>query len=1029
MKQKTIGVFTASLLFAAFVSAQTPAAPAAAPQAPARRPARSGGSVTGTVKDDTGGVIPGATVKLMDGANTVDTTSSGADGAFSFKAVAPGTYSLSVSYTGLQQAKVALISVAAGQAATANLAMTVQAQKEVVNVSDSTNNVISTEPANNATALVLQKEDLDALPDDPDDLQADLQALAGPSAGPGGNQIFVDGFTGGRLPPKESIREIRINSNPFSAEYDKLGYGRIQIFTKPGSDHFHGSGYYNISDQIWDSRNPFLSVNPPFRTQLFGGNVSGPIGKKASFFIDTERRDIDDNGIIVATIPTANLLGSQSYQTFFKTPQRRTTVSPRVDIAINSSNTLSARYSYLKNDLNPTGITAFSLPTTTVGNLTYPSTGYTSNTTEQTVQIVETAVLSPKAVNEVHFQFDRTNLLEASLSNAPELSVAQSFTSGGSGYSGSGYANTYNLTNNYELQDYTSLTWGAHTTKVGIRIRSSVLDNSSPKNFNGIYQFLGGSFPYLGAGLQPGLTPTAANTVALTSIQQYLYTVQLLNSGMGSAAVTALGYGPTKYTANFGNPYFGLSQTDIGPFLQDDWRVKPNFTLSVGVRYEAQTNIHDHSDWAPRLGFAWSLGKTPKTKLVIRGGWGMFYDRFGVTSVEQALRYQTGGALSTYTIDGANITNYNAQFSTAQSLGSLSNVASSSQKYQLDPNLRAPYLMQTAIGVEKQLLAHTTLGFNFLNARGVHELQTVDINAPIPTVGALPPGATSSTGSATPRPYAAIYDGDIYDYQSTGTFKQTQILLNVNSQVGRWLTIFSRYSYSDAHSDTDGLGSLPADPYNLKQDWGQSSLDIKHTFFLGGSVTWKYGIRLSPFMVFRTGIPYNITTGTDLYLQGSGAPTARPSISATPTNYYLPGFGYLNPDPTVGTNLIERNAVDGPGSISINLRLSKTWGFGTTKFEGPSGGSHAGGGGGPRGGGGFGGGGGPRGGGESTNHRYNLTLSLNARNAINHENLNTPNGAITSPYFLQSTGIAGGFGPESTASNQRRMDIRLQFAF
>ena len=140
-----------------------------------------------------------------------------------------------------------------------------------------------------------------------------------------------------------------------------------------------------------------------------------------------------------------------------------------------------------------------------------------------------------------------------------------------------------------------------------------------------------------------------------------------------------------------------------------------------------------------------------------------------------------------------------------------------------------------------------------------------------------------------------------------------------------------------------------------------------------------------------------------------------------------PVFGYLNPDPTVGTPLITRNAATGPGAISINLRLSKTWGFGTTKFAGASGGSRAGGGGGFGGGRGGPGGGGPPG--EGTAHRFNLTLSINARNAINHENLNTPNGALTSPYFEQSTGISGGFGAEQTASNQRRIDMGLRFQF
>jgi hypothetical protein len=231
----------------------------------------------------------------------------------------------------MQQRNPLLITIAPGKPIAANIVMTPQEQRQEVTVTDTSTNQVNTDPGNNASALVLKQEDLDALPDDPDDLQADLQALAGPAAGPGGTQIYIDGFSGGRLPPKASIREIRINSNPFSAEFDKLGFGRIQIFTKPGSDKFHGQGYYNVSDGIWNSRNPFLSVNPPFRTQLFGGNISGPITKKASFFVDFERRNIDDNGIITAAIPTPDFLGSQSYQNYYPTPQRRTTISPRVD--------------------------------------------------------------------------------------------------------------------------------------------------------------------------------------------------------------------------------------------------------------------------------------------------------------------------------------------------------------------------------------------------------------------------------------------------------------------------------------------------------------------------------------------------------------------------------------------------------------------------------------------------------------------------------------------------------------------------
>ncbi|MDQ2842823.1 MAG: carboxypeptidase-like regulatory domain-containing protein [Acidobacteriota bacterium] len=1037
MRLSAIRVVVSFLLVAGLLGAQS-AVPnvASGGQSQVRRAISVGaGVIRGTVKDGSGGVIPGAKVTLTDSNNATQTVSTGADGTYVFRGVAPGVYSVSATYTGLQQQNPLAVSVAPNQPATANIVMGIQTQKQEVTVTDTNTNTISTEAANNASALVLRQEDLDALPDDPDDLQADLTALAGPSAGPGGNQIFIDGFTGGRLPPKASIREIRINSNPFSAEFDKLGYGRIQIFTKPGSDKFHGQGYYNISDSVWNSRNPFLAVNPPFRTQLFGGNVSGPISKHASFFIDVERRNIDDNGIINATIPTSDFLNHFAYQNYYSTPQRRTTVSPRLDYQLSSNNTLSFRYSYLDNERIVTGIGAFDLPALTIGNTNFPSSGFSSSTTEEEFQAVDTTVLSPKAVNETHFQFDRVNLSEFSQSTAPQLAVSQSFVSGGSGYSAPGYPNSYDTQNNYELQNYTTLTWGAHTTKFGIRIRTDVLADSSPKGFNGTYFFLGGAFPMLDTSNHP----IPGQTVQLQSIQQYLTTVQLLQT-MSSQQVSALGYGPSKYTVNAGNPYLSFYQMDFGPFVQDDWRVRPNLTLSFGLRWESQTNINDKSDLAPRFGFAWSpdAKRTGRAKTVIRGGWGYFYDRFAIANVETAYRYnQQANSQTAYVLDNPNL--YNAQFNTQIPISDLTNVTSNAaQRYQIDSSLKAPRLMQTAVSLERQLFSHTTLNANFINSRGTHEFRTVDINAPYPTPGELPPGSsqfagggrgTSNSNTVGLRPYGNI--GDIYNFESDGIFKQTQVIVGVNSQVGKWLTLFSRFSYSNAHSDTDGLGTLPSNPYNFAQDWGRSILSIEENLFFGGSMTTKWGLRFSPFLVAHSGLPYNVTTGTDLFLQGQGAPTARPEVVNYATSYNSP-FGYLNPDPVVSapgtSNLIERNIATSPGFLGLNLRVSKTWGFGTTKFSGPSGGARAGGGGG---GGGRGGGGGGRGGfgDSSTEHRYNLTLGVNARNILNHENLNTPNGALTSPYFLEATGITGGYGAEATASNQRRLDIQLRFAF
>ncbi len=978
------------LLSAAWAWPQSPAAPASSGSRTAAQTAhRPSGAVSGSVKDTTGGIIPNAVITLTDQSGKTQTVNTGADGSFRFHGVVAGTYTVSATFQGLQQSGVLLVSVKPGQNATTDIIMSVSEQKQQFTVTESANQV-SVDPTSNASATTLTGEDLSALPDDPDDLQADLQALAGPSAGPGGNQIYIDGFSGGSLPPKQSIREIRVNSNPFSAEFDKLGYGRIQIFTKPGSDKFHGQGYYTISDGVWNSRNPFLTFDPPFRTQRFGGNVSGPIGKTASFFFDVDRRNIDDNGIINATVldPTLNPVRTQS---FFPTPQRRTSLSPRVDWQLGENNTLSFRYRYLENNKTPTGVGAFDLP----------GSGYSSYETEHTGQIVDTMILGPHAVNETHFMFDRTGQSYQTQSNAPQTDVTNAFVSGGSGY-----GTSFDIENYYELQNYTTITHGAHTIKFGIRIRTDDINDFSNKNFNGIYAFLGGG------GYSLGPDGTVVTNAHQTSIQQYQLTEMFLQ-GKLPGDIPLQDIGPTRFTITEGNPSLKFYQLDFGPFVQEDWKVRPNFTLSLGLRWESQTNISDYNDWAPRVGFAWSpdARKSGQGKTVIRAGWGMFYDRFESTNVLNAYRFNGQNQIP-YIVTGA--TQLLPYFISGTTPPDLSVDSRYNSRYQIDPTLRAPYLMQTVIGVERQLFKHTSVTVNYMNSRGNHELLTRDINAPYPS--SLP----ISLGTPPPLPFGNV--GPIYNYESTGIFRQNQLMINVNAREGRWLTLFGRYAYGHSNSDTDGISTVPSNQYDLAADYGRSALDYRHSLFLGGSLTAKWGLRFSPFLVAHTGIPFNITTGTDIYGTGSLDPTARPALVSGPgANTVDTPFGYLNTVPLPGESIIERNAISGPGFLGLNLRVSKTFGFGTTKFSGPSGGASAGGQGGH--------GGGFHGFDASTEHRYNLTLSVSARNILNHENLNTPNGSLTSPYFLESTGITGGYGAEATASDQRRLDMQVRFAF
>jgi hypothetical protein len=197
-------------------------------------------TLRGQVTDESGAVIPGAKVTLTGPAGLSKTTVTSNNGSYSFPNLPPGSYTVQASAPGLTLREPAKISATNG-IQTLNLLMNVAAEKQQVTVEDSGGPTVSTEAAANASAVVLRGSDLDALSDNPDDLAADLQALAGPAAGPNGGSIYIDGFSGGDLPPKDTIREIRINANPFLPEYDKLGYGRIDIFTKPGTDKFHGS--------------------------------------------------------------------------------------------------------------------------------------------------------------------------------------------------------------------------------------------------------------------------------------------------------------------------------------------------------------------------------------------------------------------------------------------------------------------------------------------------------------------------------------------------------------------------------------------------------------------------------------------------------------------------------------------------------------------------------------------------------------------------------------------------------------------
>jgi Carboxypeptidase regulatory-like domain len=229
---------------------------AAHSQAPAQKPAAATASIHGNVADPTGAMLPGAkiTVTTSAGIPVTATTSNGA-GAYAVNGLDPGSYIILAAFEGFAPVSSPVIQLAAGRAKHIDMSMATVVEQQSVTVTDEEAPMVSVEASGNTSSVVLKDEDLDALSDDPDELSNELTALAGPSAGPNGGEVYISGFTGGQLPPKSAIREIRINQNPFSSEFDHLGYGRIEILTKPGTDQLHGRFFIQGNDDAFNTGN------------------------------------------------------------------------------------------------------------------------------------------------------------------------------------------------------------------------------------------------------------------------------------------------------------------------------------------------------------------------------------------------------------------------------------------------------------------------------------------------------------------------------------------------------------------------------------------------------------------------------------------------------------------------------------------------------------------------------------------------------------------------------------------------------
>jgi hypothetical protein len=999
------------------------------------------GSLRGLIVDELGAAIVGATVTLTDAGGIQKTTTTNGEGTYSFAALAPGKYTLQAVAPGFANTDRQVDVTTQRQTIDVTLKVTIEEKVTV-----GADNAVNTDANANANQTVIGGKDLDALPDNPDELAAALQALAGPSVGPNGGQIFVDGFSGGAIPSKDSIREIRINQNPFAAENDQPS-GRIDILTRPGTDKFRGSAAFNFNDESFNSRNPFAinsSKRTPFQIRQYNGSVSGPLVKrKASFFLSAGRFETDDNELVRATILDPSLNIVQFGQSFL-VPRRNTNINPRLDYAINTNNTLVARYNYNRSRTDNNGVIGFSLP----------ERAFDTVSSNQNVQLTETSILNPTTINEIRFQYSHGVSHQIGDNSIPSLIVSGSFN-GGSSQVG----DSRNQRDSWELSNFTAKQIGTHAVKFGGRVRGIKVEDKNLGNFGGTWVFTGG--------------------FGLTSIQRYQLTLQLQSQGFTPEQIRAAGGGAAQFSLNAGEPLSRVSQTDYGIYVQDDWRMRPNLTFSYGLRYETQTNAHSKYDFAPRLAVAWSPGAANSAKppkMVIRFGAGIFYNRFGENATLQANRFdgvstqqfsvtEQARLLTPPTIAQQQVPAVAGLYSilnafSPNSIPSVSGLSPLQQtKWLVDPDLQIPTVMVVGTQVERQLPRNITMTVGFYNIRINHVIRARDINAPLP--GTITP---LNQGGIRPDPTR----GEINRYEASGSFNQRQFFVGFNNRLSRMITLSGNYFLSKTTNDTDGQGSpslFPVNSYDLTGEFGRGTFDIRHRFTVFGTVNlpwWK--VVVNPLIVANTGPPFNITTGQDLNLDRQT--NERPSFAGLNANCTLSTirctpFGNFNLNPLPGEQIVPRNFGHSPGAVSVNLTVSRQFAFGVIHHNNvaqsrpqsqptaaPAGGDaakRATGTGGPSLGaapaaklattggpsrpGPQGGGGGP-----PSEKRYNLTVSINFQNLLNTVNLSTPVGNLSSPSFGQSLGIGGNFGPfggggGSTGAGNRRIygSVRLTF--
>jgi hypothetical protein len=633
--------------------------------------------LAGQVTDPSGALVPQASIQISSSAGVfIKGTSSDADGYFSIN-LPSGEYEVTVTAQGFDPfvKKVRLGTTPVNISAP----LLIATEQAVVQV-DATADQLSTSADANKNGLDMKGDELATLSDDDTTFQQQLLALAGDD-GSHPPQVYVDGFSGGNFPPKSAILEVKINENPFSAAYDSMGLGRIEIFTKPGTGNTHGTVDVYGDPSLFNSRNTFLQQEEPSYYRLHtSGTLSGPLNKKTSFFLSGNFYDQQNNAIVNAQ--SVDSSGSiYSISKAIPDPTQTGEYSARLDRQWSENNTITGRYEYDRVSQSNGGLTQSVL-----------ASGATNSVlSTQTLQLHNTGFIGTNIEIDSRFQWLSTRVNQSPVSTMPTVQVSGTVTDGGSPLQVS-----HDHQDQLEFQEDATYQHRKHMLRVGGRYRSYRDANLSTAGFNGTYTF-------------NNLAGYQATILGTPSASQYQVTT--------------------------GRSAFTVMTGDLALWAEDEWQPRKGLTANFGVRFESQSAIPDHSDPSPHVGLSWAPFRhdTATPLVVFRIGSGIYYDRFPIASLMTAIRQGNTLAQQTYTVTDPNF------FGDIVPPPTSSWVATT---YRASPNLQSEYEIDSSASAEFSLGKRGSVALTFLNKVQKHQWVSINANAPR-TDGSRPYGASA----------------------------------------------------------------------------------------------------------------------------------------------------------------------------------------------------------------------------------------------------------------------------------------------